>query len=214
MGIIVIARGSCERGKQIAENLAEKMGYDCSSKEILLKNSKQDGPPKKLMPEKIQDDSSICNSVNNDNREDTTFTREAFLKYLQGDNVVYHSYSSHLFIREIPNIFKIKIIATVDYRVKLLIEKDNISEERARQRIYDIDVERWKWESYLYGLDKNDDELYDLVLKIDCLGVNDLVDFIYKVAGYPCFQSTPETRLKLKQMHAAARAYHSSSSEI
>lgn len=35
MGIITISRGSYSRGKEIAEKLSQKSGYDCISREIL-----------------------------------------------------------------------------------------------------------------------------------------------------------------------------------
>jgi len=39
MGVITISRGSYSKGKEIAEKLAIKLGYDCISREILLKAS-------------------------------------------------------------------------------------------------------------------------------------------------------------------------------
>ena len=41
MGVITISRGSYSHGKEIAEKLAQKLGYDCISREILLKASEQ-----------------------------------------------------------------------------------------------------------------------------------------------------------------------------
>ncbi|MBW2573755.1 MAG: cytidylate kinase family protein, partial [Deltaproteobacteria bacterium] len=41
MGVITISRGSYSKGKEIAEKLAEKLDYDCISREILLQASKQ-----------------------------------------------------------------------------------------------------------------------------------------------------------------------------
>ena len=85
-----------------------------------------------------------------------------------------------------------------------------ISEEKARKLIYNIDVERRKWSMYLYGIDTNATELYDLVLQIDNLGLDDAVDFIYEIAKRPCFQTTPESQKKLEEMLAAAKAYSKS----
>ena len=41
MGVITISRGSYSKGKEIAEKLAQKLEYDCISREILLKASEQ-----------------------------------------------------------------------------------------------------------------------------------------------------------------------------
>jgi len=39
MGVITISRGSYSKGKEIAEKLAQYLGYECISREILLETS-------------------------------------------------------------------------------------------------------------------------------------------------------------------------------
>jgi hypothetical protein len=41
MAIITISRGSYSRGKEVAEALADKLGYGCVSRDILLEASKE-----------------------------------------------------------------------------------------------------------------------------------------------------------------------------
>ncbi len=207
MGIITISRGSSSRGKEIAEKLAQKLGYECIAREILLKASKEFNIPEVKLLHAIQDAPSVFDHLKDGKRKYTAFIREAFLEYIQKDNVVYHGFAGHFFTRDIPNILKVRIIANIEYRIKVVMEQENISEEKARKLIYNIDVERRKWSMYLYGIDTNATELYDLVLQIDNLGVDDAVDFIYNIAKSPCFQNTPESQKKLKEMLAAARDY-------
>ena len=213
MGIITISRGSCSRGKEIAQRLSQKIGYECISRAVLLKASKDFDIPEVKLLHAIQDAPSVFDHLKDGKRKYTAFIREAFLEYIQKDNVVYHGFAGHFFTREVPNILKVRIIANIDYRIKVVMERENISEEKARKYIYRVDVERRKWSMYLYGIDTNATELYDLVLHIDCLGVDDAVDFIYDVAKRPCFQTTPESQKKLKEMLASARAYSSSSAQ-
>jgi len=198
MGIITISRGSYSRGNEIAQKLAQKLGYDCISREILLKASKDFNIPEVKLLHAIQDAPSIFDRLKEGKGKYTAFIREAFLEYVQKDNIVYHGFAGHFFTKEIPNILKVRIIANLDYRIKVVMDRENISEEKARQLIYNIDVERRKWSMYLYGIDTNASELYDLVLHIDNLGVDDAIDFIYDVAKCPCFQTTPESQKKLK----------------
>jgi hypothetical protein len=39
MAILTISRGSYSRGMDVAEKVAEKLGYDCIGREALLKTS-------------------------------------------------------------------------------------------------------------------------------------------------------------------------------
>ena len=60
MGIITISRGSYKSGREIAEKTAQQLGYDCISREVLLKASKDfDIPEVKLSLAYEPSDSSI-----------------------------------------------------------------------------------------------------------------------------------------------------------
>ena len=211
MGIVTISRGSYSRGIEIAEKLAKKLGYECISREVLLEASKEFNIPEVRLVHAIEDAPSIFDHIKDGKRRYVAFIREAFLEYIQKDNIVYHGFAGHFFTKEIPNILKVRIIANMDFRVKVVMERENISEEKARKLLYKIDVERRKWSMYLYGIDTNTTELYDVILHIDCLHVDGAVDFIYDLAKRPCFQTTSESQKKLKELLEAAKAYTNSS---
>ena len=211
MGIVTISRGSYSRGIEIAEKLAQKLGYECISREVLLEASKEFNIPEVRLVHAIEDAPSIFDHIKDGKRRYVAFIREAFLEYIQKDDIVYHGFAGHFFTKEIPNILKVRIIANMDFRVKVVMERENISEEKARKLLYKIDVERRKWSMYLYGIDTNTTELYDVILHIDCLQVDGAVDFIYDLAKRPCFQTTPESQKKLKDLLEAAKAYTNSS---
>ena len=213
MGIVTISRGSYSRGIEIAEKLAKKLGYECISREVLLEASKEFNIPEVKLVHAIEDAPSVFDHIKDGKRRYVAFIREAFLEYIQKDNIVYHGFAGHFFTKEIPNILKVRIIANLDFRVKVLMERENISEEKARKLLYKIDVERRKWSMFLYGIDTNSTELYDVILHIDCLQVDGAVNFIYDLAKRPCFQTTEESQNKLKELLDAAKAYSNSTIE-
>ena len=55
------------------------------------------------------------------------------------------------------------------------MRREHISEKEARHILKKDDEERRKWSMYLYGIDTNNASLYDIVLHIDNLGVDDAV---------------------------------------
>ena len=211
MGVVTISRGSYSRGIEIAEKLAQKLGYECISREVLLEASKEFNIPEVKLVQAIEDAPSIFDHIKDGKRRYVAFIREAFLEYIQKDNIVYHGFAGHFFTKDIPNILKVRIIANLDFRVKVLMEREKISEEKARKLLYKIDAERRKWSMYLYGIDTNATELYDVLLHIDCLQVDGAIDFIYELAKRPCFQTTPESQEKLSELLEAAKIYTNSS---
>jgi cytidylate kinase len=207
MGIVTISRGSYSRGKEIAQKLSQKLGYECVSREILLKASEDFNVPEIKIIQAIQDAPSVLDRIKYGKKKYIAFIRKALLEHIQKDNVVYHGLAGHFFTQGIPNILKVRITANPNYRINLVMKRENVSKAKARQIIQKIDTERSKWSMQLYGIDTKSPELYDIVLHIDCLNVDGTVDLLYNLSRRPCFQTTTESQKKLKDMLIAAEAY-------
>jgi len=207
MGVITISRGSFSRGKYVAEKLAEILGYECVSREILLKASKDFDIPEVHLLSALQDAPSIFERFKYGKKKYIAFIREAFLEHILNDNVVYHGFAGQFLAKDIPGILKIRITANIDFRIKRVIANENMTEEEAGKLLDKVDEERRKWSMYLYGIDTKSPELYDIVLNIECLNVDGTVERLVDIAKLPCFQTTVETQLKIKDEHVAAKAY-------
>ena len=206
-GIITISRGSYSRGKEIAEKLSEKLGYRCISREILLKASKDFNVPEVKLHQAIQNAPSVLERLKHGKKKYIAFIRKAFLESVQSDNVIYHGLAGQFFTQGLPNILKVRITADFNFRVNVVMKRENVSEEKARQMLTRIDEERSKWSMFLYGIDTNSPDLYDIILHIHTITVTDAVDILYNYAQRSCFQTTDESKKKLKDRLIAARAY-------
>ena len=207
MSIITISRGSYSRGKEIAENLAQKLGYECTSRDVLLETSKQFNIPEVKLIRAIHDAPSIFDRFKYGKEKYIAFIRKMFLEHIQKDNIVYHGLAGQFFIRGVPNILKVRIIADIEARVKEEMRRENISEKDARYILKKDDEERRKWGLALYGMDTKDSSLYDIVLNISNLTVADAVEILFDAVQRPCFQTTPESKSVLNDMLLAAKAY-------
>lgn len=207
MGVITISRGSYSKGKEIAEKLAQKLEYDCISREILLQASEQFNVKEAKLIRALHDAPSFFDRFKYGKEKFSAFIHEVFLGHIQKDNVIYHGLAGHYFVRGIPNVLKVRINATIEDRIKEEMKRENISEEEARYLLIKDDEERRKWGMHLYGIDTKDPTLYDVVLQIDNIKVNDTVEILFDIAKRPCFQTTPESRMISKDRFLAAKAY-------
>lgn len=207
MGIITISRGSYSRGTKIAQKLAEKLGYECVSREILLEASKDFNVPEVKLMHAIQNAPSVLDRIKYGKKQYIAFIRKVLLEHIKKDNVIYHGLAGHYFTRGIPNILKVRIHADLDYRIQVIQKREQVSEEKARQIIQKIDSERSKWSMYLYGQDTTTPELYDIILRIDSLDIDEAVDALANIARRPCFQSTPESLNTINDKFLAACVY-------
>jgi cytidylate kinase len=205
MSIITISRGTYHRGKEVAEKLAQKLGYACISREILLEASEEYNVPEIKLIRAIEDAPSILDRLTRQKEKYVAFIRAALLKHVQKDNVVYHGLFGHFFLQDIPHVLKVRIVGDLEARVADEVKREGISAEKAREIIMRDDEERRKWALYLYGADAWDATLYDLVIHLKAITVDDAVTVISNVAGLPGFQTTPESQQAIDNLVEAAR---------
>jgi cytidylate kinase len=204
MSIITISRGSYSRGKEVAEKLAEVLGYRCLSRDILLKASQQFCIPEIQLIRAIHDAPSILDRFTYGKEKYVAFIRAALLKQAQQDNLVYHGLAGHFFLQGIPHVLKVRIIADFEDRVKEEMRREDISEKEAREILRKDDNERRKWSLHLCGIDTHDAHLYDIVLHIQTIRVADAVNIILNTVRLPHFQTTPQSQKILDDLVLAA----------
>ena len=205
MSIITISRGSYSRGKEVAEKLAQALGYQCLSRDILLEASERYNKPEFKLIRAIHDAPSILERFTYSKEPYVAYIRAALLHHAQQDNLVYHGLAGHFLLQELPHVLKVRIIADLDDRVKEEMKRENISAEEARRILLMDDEERRKWSKAIYGIDTWDSSIYDLVIKIKCVTVDSAVDTIKFTLKDSCFQTTPEVQKLVDDMSLAAR---------
>jgi len=205
MAIITISRGSYSQGRAVAERLAEKLNYECISREILLEASEHFNIPEFKLIRAIHDSPSIFDRFTHGKERYVAYLREALLEHVQKDNVVYHGLAGQFFLQGIPHVLKVRITADLEDRIKKESEKEKNSPEEARHILVKDDDERRKWGLYLYSTDPWDSRLYDLVLHIGQITVDDAVSIILHTVQLPCFETTSEAQQILDDYILSAR---------
>lgn len=205
MSIITISRGSYSRGKEAAEKVAQALGYECISREVLLEASDRFHVPEVKLIRAIHDSPSILDRFSEGKERYVAFIREALLQHVQKDNVVYHGLAGHFFLQRIPHVLKVRIISDFEDRVREEMKRENISDEEARYVLKKDDEERRKWGLSLYGADTWDCSLYDVVLHVRTMKVRDVVNVLLHTVNLPCFQTTKESQQILDDLLLVSR---------
>lgn len=204
MSIITISRPFCSKGKVIAEKLAKELGYECISREILIETSDQFNVPEIKLAKAIHDSPSFFEKFTHSKQKYIAFIRAALLNHLKNDNIVYHGLAGHFFLQNIPHVLKVRAMSTMEDRITEEIMRENVTESVARKKLLDDDKQRLNWSSYLYGIDTKDPELYDMVLNLKLMSVDDCVSIIKNTVKLDSFQTTRESLEILEDMALAA----------
>lgn len=205
MPIIAISRGSYSRGREVAEKTAALLGYRCISREVLLEASQLFDIPELKLRRAIHDAPSLLDRLGRDKKKYVAFIRTALLRAVQWDNVVYHGFAGHFFLQGITCTLKVRVFADVAARVREEMTREGVTAEKAESTLKKDDEERRRWGLSLYGMDTADPALYDLLLHLGTLTVDDAATIIAAAAARPSFQISPECRLHLNDRVLAAQ---------
>lgn len=185
--------------------LAEKLGYDCISREILLSASEQFNIPEMRLVRVLHDAPSVFERFAHGKERYVAYIRAAILTMAQKGNAVYHGLAGHFFLQGIPHALKVRILADIEDRIKEEMRRMNIPEDEARYTLVKDDDERRRWGLYLYGIDTHDSYLYDLLIHTGNLSVTDAVEIILHAANQKTFHATPESQRILDNLALASQ---------
>jgi cytidylate kinase len=204
MSIITISRGSYSRGKEVAEKLAQRLGYECVSRDILLEASEEFNIPEIKLVRALHDAPMIFDRFHNGRKRYVSYIRSALLDHAKKDNIVYHGLAGQYFFGKIPGVLKVRINNDLNDRVREEMRRENLSTEKALYVLKNDDEERRKWGLQLYGTDTWDSRLYDIVLNIRTITVDDAIDMLVGLVKKPNFQTTPKSMGVINDMALAS----------
>lgn len=204
MPVITISRGSYSHGKAVAEKVAERMGYQCIAREVLLEASEHFNIPEVKLIRAFEGAPSLWDRLVQSKEKYIAFIEVALLRQFKKDNVVYHGLAGHFFVRGVAHALKVRIIADLEDRIRIVMERDGISRKEAVRFIEKIDGERRSWSRHLYGTDPLDPSLYDLVIHIQSFTADDAADLICHSLSLKRFQTTPESKRAMDNLLLAA----------
>mgnify|MGYP003851294455 CR=1 FL=1 len=200
MPIISISRGSYHRGREVAHKVAEMLRYESVSRDSLLENSELfDIPEIKLMPN-VKHAAHILERFSFGRERYTNYMASSILRFLKKDNHVYHGLAGQFFVQGISHVIKVRITADIEDRVSAEVQRKDISAEDARAQLMQDDEERRKWAMLLYGIDISEPGLYDMVLNISTMGVDEAAELVARTAQFDCYQATEESTRHIREM--------------
>jgi cytidylate kinase len=198
MPIITVSRGSYNHGRSIAEKLAKRIGYTCMSRDQIIDSLEEFHLPEIKLVRGLDDAFSILDRFPHGKKRFKAAIKSAILLNFVPGNVVYHGLVGHHFVKDISHVLKVRIIADTRLRVTEDMSRQNTTEENARFILKKDDEERRKWGMFLYGIDIQDPENYDLLINIGALSEDDAVDLIAQTVSRPQFQETTASQTTLQ----------------
>jgi len=207
MSVIAISKGSFLGGKLLAESLAEKLGYRCIDREVIVQKAAVAGvKPERLRETLLEPPSLFDRLIAHHKYVYLSMLQAALANQVKDGKVVYHGYVGHLLLSDAAPVVRIRVIASTELRLKLAQERLGLSSRAAAAQIQKLDQQRKKWTYALYGVDWEDPSLYDMVFNLGrLLNVEEASTIIASmIREHRCFEFTPEQQAALRDFALAS----------
>lgn len=205
MAIVTISRGSASGGLLLAEGLAAKLGYEIVSREDIVHEAARFGVPEQSLQEALVKPPRFWQRFSHDRRRYLAFVQAALCEHAQKDRIVYHGNAGHLLLRGVSHVVCIRLIASLPFRVRMVMERTKLTQEEAVRYIGKMDEQRRSWTRFLYDEDWLDPGLYDLIINLNTLEVDGAVEIASTAVGRREFEATEASRKAMADLVLASR---------
>jgi cytidylate kinase len=200
MPIITISRGTFSGGKELAECLAEKLGYPCISREVLVEAAERYGVSESELFTALSRAPTFLDRIKRDRERYLTFIKAALCQRAKAGNLVYHGLGGHHLLAGIRHVIRVRVVADISYRVQAAMNRLGLTSHQAEVYIRKVDAERVKWTQFLYGVAWQDPRNYDVVLNLERLGIQGACVAVGRLAELEMFQPTEESRAAMENL--------------
>ena len=195
--IITIGRQLGSGGKLIGKLLAEKLGYKFYDKEVIAQIAKESGlsstafegiddkPTNSFLYALVmgvQSGKGLSYQYNDVLNGENLFKIQADLikELAEKDDCVFVGRCADYILRNAEDLTKIFCYASPEYRIKTLIERDNMTEKEASSAIVKADKRRANYYNFYTNQAWGEMENYDLAINAGTISREDATELILK----------------------------------
>lgn len=215
MAIITISRGTFAGGARLADLLARRLGYRTISREILYQRVEQEygftneqaveimeQAPKHV---ELAVDRSQRRALGKRRKQLLLALQACLCELLQKDRAVYHGNAGHFLLPDISHVLRIRLIAPRDLRIALAMEREHLTKLEATKKIDRVDSERKRWVQAFFGFNWSDPAMFDLVVNLDQMDLDEAADIAAYTAKLHSFLPTEESIKRMEDLCLSSR---------
>ncbi len=205
MQAIFVSRGSYRRGKELAERLAELMGWRCLSREAVVTGATDHGIPVGKLEEAVVKRRPLSEGLALlAERYKAYVTAELCGAVLEGP-VVYHGRAGHLVLPGVQHVLRVRALTDAEDRYDGVVDRLHLTRTKAKAYVDQVDEDVKRWIRTLYDLDIDDPALFNLTVNCSKLAVGNVATGLVAIAQLPEFTPTPVCVRRLEDLRLAAR---------
>lgn len=205
MAIITISRGTLSGGRAFSQCLARRLGYRFIDREAIIGNASICGASEEKLREAIEKPPGFWDHFTEEKRHYMTFFQASLAEQAKQDGLIYLGNAGHLLLHGVSHVLRVRIIAPLEFRLRAVQEEFGMSHEESSAYIEEKDNERARWTRFLYGVDWGDPALYDVVLNLQRVTIDEGCGMVGAMAREESFRCTPDSQAAINNLALSCR---------
>jgi cytidylate kinase len=183
MPIITISRASHSGGTQVAERLHELLGYPLMGDQVVTETARRYGVSEEELLRGLDMPANFFERFTSRRQRYLLATQATLGEVFQGGDGIYHGFAGQFVFAGTCNVFKVRLAAPMEDRVRSAMTLHGFSREQAVSHLNDVDQRRAKWSRQMFGVDWNEPSLYDLMVNLGQMTVDAAARMIAETLG-------------------------------
>jgi cytidylate kinase len=206
MSVVVISSVDEQTRKELAENLARKLGCECIGREQMFDRATEAGIPLGKLEMAVLKRSVPRERLAGDKVRYLAFITAAVCEQAIKGNVVYHGRTAHLFFQSVPHVMKVCLVPDPELRLHHLMKRLNVDWNQAKEYMQRLDEDLESWAHFLHGVNLASPQHFDVVFNLQNMSIQSTSAFLCSMLQSPDFQPTPASLAAMKNLWLAAQA--------
>ena len=207
MPIITIYQGASGDGQELAQSLAQALGYRCVGREVLVEASRRYGIPEAKLNEIAEKGPHWWERLLQDLRPYRIALQATLCELAHDGKVVYHGHLGHELLSGIGHVLKVLLTAPIEVRIEQVRARQNQSPTSARHYIEEVDKVRSRRLMAMFGADWRDASRYDLILNMGKMSREGAKLVILEAAGLAEYQPNAASEQAFKDLALGSRVH-------
>lgn len=205
MSIITISRGTYSGGEALATELADRLGWPCISREMVLETAAAYGVSAEVLDAAMEKRPSLWKRMVGQRDIHLILVRAALCEHVAAGNVVFQGQVAHLFMPGISHVISVRVIADLAYRIATLMEHQHLVRKEAIAYIERVDAERRHWSRFLFNAEWDDPLVYDMTINLTRMSVGAACEVVVRLSQQVEFKPTAASLKAMQDLALSSR---------
>ncbi|MCH5295956.1 MAG: cytidylate kinase family protein [Treponema sp.] len=199
MAVIAISRQVAALGDEIADALAQKLGYTFIDRKQIESRIVELGFPQSKLPEYDERKPKFFASLAKNRDEYLNYLQVAVLEAAATGNCILIGRGSFIILENVPNLIPVRLVSRDDVRLERLKNEFSWSDRQAQSRIDESDSNRRGFHKSFFNLQNEDPQNFMLTLNTSLLSLDEsvrILESLVKIKASPESEAAGKERIE------------------